>query len=152
MKKVYEIKNMDSCSLSTVYMGVKVNLTFQGGNAANHVNGKLITSNPFIQDAIEAMPMFGNKIFCSYSYQPKREEQPIQKVEKPRATPVNANAAEARIARAKRAKDVGNVVESVKNVNDAASYFGDKGIVVESPEHLKELMAKHNVVFPNLAE
>ena len=42
------------------------------------------------------------------------------------------------------------VVEDIKNVNDAAAYFMEKGITVESKEQLKELMQKHDVEFPNL--
>ena len=142
---------MDSCSMSTVYMGVKVNLTFSGGNSANHINGKMVTSDPFVQDAIEAMPMFGKKIFCSHLYQPKKVEQAEEpKRNKPRVTP-SANAAEARVAKAKSSKVTEEVViEEVKNVNDAADYFTKKGIAVESVDQLKTLIAKHNVVFPNL--
>ena len=42
------------------------------------------------------------------------------------------------------------VVYEVKNINDAASYFMEKGVTVESKEQLEELMQKYNVVFPNM--
>ena len=146
-KKVYEILGMDRCTTSTTYLGVKVNLEFKGGDMLSHKNGYIATSNPFVQAAIEAMPSFGQKIVLkeatthSSVVAPKKEE-----VAEASTRPTRAK------VKAFAPKKEGNVVESVKNVNDAASYFSDKGIVVESPEHLKELMAKHNVVFPNLAE
>lgn len=152
MKKVYEIKNMDSCSMSTTYRGVKVNLSFRGGNSASGINGKMITSDPFVQDAIEAMPAFGKKIICTHAYTPARQAVPVlEEKKKPRL--VAAKGAADRLSKVKkvapeRADCV--VVEEVKNINDAASYFMEKGEAVESKEQLEGLMQKYNVVFPNM--
>lgn len=144
---------MDSCSMSTTYRGVKVNLSFRGGNSASGINGKMITSDPFVQDAIEAMPAFGKKIICTYAYTPARQSVPVVE-EKKRPRLVAAKGASDRVSKTKkiasdRVIDT-IVVEDIKNVNDAAAYFMEKGITVESKEQLKELMQKHDVEFPNL--
>lgn len=152
MKKVYEIKNMDSCSMSTTYKGVKVNLSFRGGNSASGINGKMITSDPFVQDAIEAMPAFGKKIICTHAYTPARQAVPVlEEKKKPRL--VAAKGAADRLSKVKKVaaeREDYVVIEEVKNINDAASYFMDKGVTVESKEQLEELMQKYNVVFPNM--
>lgn len=143
---------MDSCSMSTTYKGVKVNLSFRGGNSASGINGKMITSDPFVQDAIEAMPAFGKKIICTHAYTPARQAVPVlEEKKKPRL--VAAKGAADRLSKVKkvateRADYV--VIEEVKNINDAVSYFMEKGVTVESKEQLEELMQKYNVVFPNM--
>lgn len=148
--KVYEILGMDRCALSTVYLGTRVNLEFKGGDVMTKKNGTITTGNPFIQAAIEAMPAFGHRIVLKKTFEDKPievkkeiEDAPIR----PRATKVKA------FAKEKKASVVENsatVVAEVKNVNDAAAYFMEKGITVESKEQLKELMQKHDVEFPNL--
>lgn len=143
---------MDSCSMSTTYKGVKVNLSFRGGNSASGINGKMITSDPFVQDAIEAMPAFGKKIICTHAYTPARQAVPVlEEKKKPRL--VAAKGAADRLSKVKKVatERVDSVViEEVKNINDAASYFMEKGVTVESKEQLEELMQKYNVVFPNM--
>lgn len=143
---------MDSCSMSTTYKGVKVNLSFRGGNSASGINGKMITSDPFVQDAIEAMPAFGKKIICTHAYTPARQAVPVlEEKKKPRL--VAAKGAADRLSKVKKAATERVdcvVVEEVKNINDAASYFMEKGVTVESKEQLDELMQKYNVVFPNM--
>lgn len=161
-RKVYEIKGMDKCSLSTSYRGVRVNLEFKGGDVSNKKNGTLATSDPFVQDAIEAMPSFGKKIVLRNSYElrsggsPVKRQEDVEKENKPKFARVKPNAAELR--RGKKAKepervdDEADVVEDVKNLNDAAAYFEEKGVFVESKEQLAELMEKYNVSFPNLKD
>lgn len=143
---------MDSCSMSTTYRGVKVNLSFRGGNSASGINGKMITSDPFVQDAIEAMPAFGKKIICTHAYTPARQAVPVvEEKKKPRI--VAAKGVADRVSKVgKVASGIVEsvVIEEVKNINDAASYFMEKGEAVESKEQLEELMRKHNVVFPNM--
>ena len=161
-RKVYEIKGMDKCSLSTSYRGVRVNLEFKGGDVSNKKNGTLATSDPFVQDAIEAMPSFGKKIVLRNSYElrsggsPMKRQEDVEKENKPKFARVKPNAAELR--RGKKAKEPGrvddeaDVVEDVKNLNDAAAYFEEKGVLVESKEQLAELMEKYSVSFPNLKD
>lgn len=139
---------MDRCSLSTVYLGVRVNIEFKGGDVMTKKNGTITTSNPFVQSAIEAMPAFGNRILLknSFSNDPVQPSPVVDEAPaRPRATKVKAFSKDKKVA-----SSVATVVDSVKNVNDAVSYFGDKGVMVESKEHLKELMEKNGVEFPNL--
>lgn len=141
---------MDKCKMSTTYLGVKVNLEFKGGDIMSRKDGYISTANPFIQAAIEAMPSYGHKIVL------KREIEdapaattPTEEVPtRPRATKVKPFGAEKK----KAVQDGSTVVEEVKNINDAASYFMEKGEAVESKEQLEELMQKYNVVFPNLSK
>ena len=139
--------------MSTTYRGVKVNLSFRGGNSASGINGKMITSDPFVQDAIEAMPAFGKKIICTYAYTPARQSVPVvEESKRPRL--VAAKGASDRVSKTKkvavdRVIDT-IVVEDVKNLNDAVAYFEGKGVLVGSKEQLSELMEKYNVEFPNL--
>ena len=148
MTKVYEIKGMDKCKMSTTYLGVKVNLEFKGGDIMSRKDGYISTANPFIQAAIEAMPSYGHKIVLKREI----EDAPVAKVStepiptRPRATKVKAFGADKRGP----VQDGATVVDEVKNINDAASYFMEKGEAVESKEQLAELMQKHNVVFPNM--
>jgi hypothetical protein len=149
MVKVYEIKGMDKCKMSTTYLGVKVNLEFKGGDIMSRKDGCISTANPFIQAAIEAMPSYGHKIVL------KREidDAPVETVvteeapTRPRATKVKAFGADKKKA---AATDGSTIVDEVKNINDAASYFMEKGEAVESKEQLEEFMQKYNVVFPNM--
>lgn len=159
-RKVYEIKGMDKCSLSTSYRGVRVNLEFKGGDVSNKKNGTLATSDPFVQDAIEAMPSFGKKIVLRNSYElrnvgsPVKRQEDVEKENKPKFVRVKPNAAELRKGKkpkeAEQVSDDTIVVEDVKNLNDAAAYFEEKGVLVGSKEQLAEMMQKYNVEFPNL--
>ena len=160
-RKVYEIKGMDKCSLSTSYRGVRVNLEFKGGDVSNKKNGTLATSDPFVQDAIEAMPSFGKKIVLRNSYElrnggsPVKRQEDVEKENKPKFARVKPNAAELRKGKKpKEAEQVSDdviVVEDIKNLNDAAAYFEEeKGVLVGSKEQLAEMMQKYNVEFPNL--
>ena len=162
-RKVYEIKGMDKCSLSTSYRGVRVNLEFKGGDVSNKKNGTLATSDPFVQDAIEAMPSFGKKIVLRNSYElrsggsPMKRQEDVEKENKPKFARVKPNAAELRRGKKEkepeRVDDEADVVEDVKNLNDAAAYFEEKkGVLVESKEQLAELMEKYSVSFPNMKD
>lgn len=146
MIKVYEMKGMNACKMSIEYKGVNINLSFENGNISSNRNARLSTESRFVQDAIEAMPSFGTRVILAHAMEESvAVPEVIEEERSPRARrQMNRGSS-------KKATDPGIVVvESVKNVNDAAAYFMDKGVSVESKEHLKELMQKHNVEFPNL--
>ena len=165
-RKVYEVKGMDKCSLSTTYRGVRVNLEFKGGDVSNKKNGTLVTSDPFVQDAIEAMPSFGKKIVLKNSFElrnggkPAQRQEDVEKENRPKFARVKPNAAELR--KGKKPKDVPEeaqnsgddsfVVEDITNLNDAIAYFEEKGEIVGTKEQLAELMEKYSVSFPNLKD
>lgn len=161
-RKVYEVKGMDKCSLSTTYKGVRVNLEFKGGDVSNKKNGTLTTADPFVQDAIEAMPSFGKKIVLKSTFEirnggkPAQTQADVEKENRPKFARVKPNAAELRKGKkdkaSERVDDEADVVEDVKNLNDAVAYFESKGVLIESKEQLSELMEKYNVEFPNLKD
>lgn len=156
------MKGMDKCSLSTTYKGVRVNLEFKGGDVSNKKNGTLTTADPFVQDAIEAMPSFGKKIVLKSTFEirnggkPAQTQADVEKENRPKFARVKPNAAELRKGKktkaSEQADDAADVVEDVKNLNDAAAYFEGKGEFVGSKEQLAELMEKYNVSFPNLKD
>lgn len=150
MIKVYEIKGMNACKMSTEYKGVSINLSFENGNISSKRNARLTTENKFVQDAIEAMPIYGTRIVLSHAME-KSVAKPVEVEEEEERSPRMRRQAN-RGERAPKKTSVPNVtvVESVKNLNDAASYFEGKGVLVESKEQLPEMMEQHNVVFPNL--
>ena len=142
--KDYEIRGKDRCVMSTTYMGVRVNLEFKGGDTMSKKDGYLSTSNPFVQAAIESMPMYGKTIVLKSTYNIEPTPKQEDKVE---ADPkVKKAVAKKKVIDGKESF----VVYEVKNINDAASYFMEKGVTVESKEQLDELMQKYNVVFPNM--
>lgn len=153
---------MDKCSLSTSYRGVRVNLEFKGGDVSNKKNGTLATSDPFVQDAIEAMPSFGKKIVLRNSYElrnggsPVKRQEDVEKENKPKFARVKPNAAELRKGKKPKEDEKVNgditVVEDVKNLNDAAAYFDGRGVFVESKEQLAKLMNEYGVEFPNMKD
>ena len=145
------MKGMNACKMSTEYRGITVNLSFDNGNISSKRNARLTTESRFVQDAIEAMPIFGTRIVLAYAM----EVTPSKPVEVKEEEP--SPRARRQMARERAIKKVSNepdsvIVDSVKNINDAVSYFEGKGILVESKEHLKEVTEKHNVVFPNMSE
>ena len=150
MIKVYEMKGMNACKMSVEYKGVNINLSFDNGNISSKRNARLTTENRFVQDAIESMPIYGTRIILAHVVE-KVEATPEVVEEEERSPRVRRQTNRGERAAKKAVANVDQtVIEGVKNVNDAVGYFGGKDITVESVEHLKALMADHNVVFPNL--
>jgi hypothetical protein len=152
MIKVYEMKGMNACKMSTEYRGVNIKLSFENGNVSSGRNARLTTDNRFVQDAIEALPIFGTKVVLAHSVE-KTVVQPIVAEEEEERSPrMRRQVARGTVVKkAKEASENGStIVDEVRNINDAASYFMEKGVTVESKEQLEELMQKHNVVFPNI--
>lgn len=146
------MKGMNACKMSTEYRGVNIKLSFENGNISSGRNARLTTDNRFVQDAIEALPIFGTKVVLAHSVE-KTVVQPIVAEEEEERSPrMRRQVARGTVAKkAKEAPEDGStIVEEVKNINDAASYFMEKGVTVDSKEQLAELMQKHNVVFPNM--
>lgn len=144
------MKGMNACKMSIEHKGVTINLSFENGNISSKRNARLTTENRFVQDAIEAMPSFGTRVVLVHAVE-KSVAMPVE-VEEEELSPKarrRMNRAE-RVVKKSAAPSDGDVVESVKNENDAVSYFEERGILVDSKEHLAEVMEKHNVVFPNL--
>lgn len=142
--------------------------------------GQLITANQFVQDAIEHDPRFGSvfdlrRTFEDHAEEPAvdnyelRQIAPQKKQQKSNAEIFAENKAKREAAEAKaksapkapakpkteakpkqNAKPEPEKVDSVKNVNDAISFFADRGDLLKDPADIPSLCQKHNVEFPNL--
>ena len=77
-------------------------------------------------------------------------EPAVEVEEEERSPRARRQASRGVVAKKPKSENESTVVEEVKNINDAASYFMEKGVTVESKEQLEELMQKYNVVFPNM--
>ena len=145
------MKGMNACKMTTEYRGVTVKLSFENGNISSKRNARLTTESRFVQDAIEAMPIYGKRVILVHKME-KSVAKPVEVEEEERSPRARrqANRGERAPKKAPVVDNSATVVEEVKNVNDAAAYFMEKGITVESKEQLKELMQKHDVEFPNL--
>lgn len=130
--KTYELTGFNACKTSTTYMGVKVNLNFEGGNTLQGKSARIVTDNPFAQDAIEndTRFKFGTIRLVSVVDNDVNEDKE-QKVNK---------SAEALI------------IEDVTNINELDAWFAEKGVTLASSKksYINELCKEHNVQFPNL--
>ena len=127
MVKVYEMARYDAMTIRLNYQGQTIIAHFKGGNRIT-TRAKLTTPNIFIQDALEHDPRYGTlfKLVQKYNDTPEAAEKAVQ-----------AQAAPKRIPK-------------VKTVNDALLYFTRLGANVTVESDLEDLMAQHNVEFPNL--
>lgn len=145
------MKGMNACKMSIEHKGVTVNLSFENGNISSKRNARLTTENRFVQDAIEAMPSFGTRVVLAHAME-KSVAMPVEVEEEERSPRARRQASRGAVAKKPKSENESTIVEEVKNLNDAASYFMEKGVTVESKEQLEELMQKHNVVFPNMSK
>lgn len=145
------MKGMNACKMSIEHKGVTINLSFENGNISSKRNARLTTENRFVQDAIEAMPSFGTRVVLAHAME-KSVAMSVEVEEEERSPRARRQASRGAVAKKPKSENEPTAVEEVKNINDAASYFMEKGEAVESKEQLEELMQKYNVVFPNLSK
>ena len=143
------MKGMNACKMSIEHKGVTINLSFENGNISSKRNARLTTENRFVQEAIEAMPSFGTRVVLAHAVE-KSVAMPVEVEEEERSPRARRQASRGAVAKKPKSENESTVVEEVKNINDAASYFMEKGETIESKEQLEELMQKYNVVFPNM--
>lgn len=146
MIKVYEVLRMNNARLFTSFMGVKLELNFKNGNLLRGINGNLVTSDRFVQDAIENDPRFGVTIRLKSSYPESEEEKTSIAEEKSGKHSSKTSAAQ----KERIAKNAVKSVDTVKSMNDVIDYFTSLGETVESEEQIEELKEKYKVKFPNL--
>lgn len=148
IKKIYELVNMDACRITIVYCGVTIHAEFRNGNFMNRRKASLITTNPFVQDALEKDPRFGKsyKLAATYEIDDKPSKPEIES--KPaRGSKGGKKAPEQKTEnKEKEMQDV----ESVKTMNDVIDYFVSKGEVIGNPDQIDALKEKYHVNFPNL--
>lgn len=143
-KKIYELVNMDACRITTVYCGITVNAEFRNGNHMNGRKAALITSNPFVQDALEKDPRFGKTFKLAAVYEIKDAEPEMDR------KPVKGSKGGKKTAETKDFTKEVEDVETVKTVNDAIEYFLSKGETIGSIDQIEALKEKYRVNFPNL--
>lgn len=144
MLKIYEAVKQNSARLCTTWCGTLLELHFINGNQLLGRNAELVTSNRFVQDAIEHDKRFGTAIRLKRVFsEPGDTEQPAADAGKP---------AESRQGKKKTAdrKSGPEVVESVKNANDAIAYFLGRGEPADGDLDIGELKKKYDVTFPNM--
>ena len=152
MIKVYEMKGMNACKMSIEHKGVTINLSFENGNISSKRNARLTTENRFVQDAIEAMPIFGTRIILAHTVE-RGVAKPVEAEEEACSPRLRRRMNRGEAATKKEAAGADTtVVKDVKNLNDAVAYFEEKGVLVETKEQLTEMMEKHNVSFPNMKD
>ena len=137
---------------STVFCGVKVNMTFKDGNVVMGKSARLQTSNPFAQDAIEHDERFGwGNIKLVNVVELEDEEAPAEKPQEAPAAKASGKKGKKAAAEPQPAADA-EVVESVKTLNDLDAWFAEKGVTLEgsSKSYIAGLCEKYGVVFPNL--
>lgn len=144
MIKIYEAVKQNSARLCTTWCGTLLELNFINGNQLLGRNAELTTSNKFVQDAIEHDRRFGTAIRLKRVFKESSDmAQPSANAGKP---------AESKRGMKKPA-DAGSgaeAVESVKNANDAISYFLGRGEPADGDLDIGELKKKYNVTFPNM--
>lgn len=132
MTKVYEIKGKDRCQIVVRYCGAKITAEFKqvaGGSRRS----QLVTSDRFVQDALEHDARFGGLFTCVKRFDEADVAKAADAGEDIRSTPPK-------------------MVNTVRNLNDAISWFAKKGEMPTSDEDVKALMDKYNVAFPKWTE
>lgn len=125
MVKVYELTRFDGMQIKLNWCGQTVTAEFKGGGVRNRA--KILTSNLFVQDALEHDPRFGSLFVLTQSFEDKETK------------------AEAEVEEKKKRK-----ITRVKSVNDAMRWLAENGYNPTGDEDLESLMEKAGVEFPNL--
>lgn len=156
MTKVYELVGMDACKMQITYCGTKINLEFKNGNFLNGKRASLVTSNQFVQDAIENDSKFGNmiKLVAIHGQKSESEEKRPRTIRRGKTmktqAEIDAEKGNSTEGESKVVGDGDKIVEEIKTINDAIDYFVSLGETVENEEQIQELMDKHKVKFPNM--
>lgn len=134
MKKIYTTK-YSKLKFTLERGGLKAEIEFKNGRMADNVPARFITSDKFLQYALEKDPRFGTMY---------RLERTIAEPsdEKKEAAPAETKPAE------KKAKDV-TVVETVTDLADAIDHFSTLGKVLTTEKQVRAAMKSMNIEFPN---
>lgn len=124
MVKVYECTRFDGMQITLNYLGNKIHVEFKGGDVRHRA--KFLTSNLFIQDALENDVRFGKLYVCTQKYND---------------TPKAKAAAEEKSKKK---------VTRVKTTNDALRWLTENGFAPTGEGDIDDLMDKAGVEFPNL--
>lgn len=152
--KTYEMTGFNEVQTNTTYCGVKVSMSFKGGNVVMGKSARLQTSNPFAQDAIEHDQRFkwGNIKLVNVVELEDEEEAAVAKPQETNTTKAGKKGKKAASEQQTAPVDV-EVVESVKTLNDLDAWFlENKNVTLESSSksYIAGLCEKYGVSFPNL--
>lgn len=128
MRKVYKT-NYNSLSLQLEYKGMQVKVEFVHGMVSHNIPARLATSDPLLQDIIEADKRFGS----------------LYSLESSQATQDDIEA-----DRIKQSQDTGKEIKKVKNLTDAIDFLSEKGIICTNLEEVNEAAKGLNISFPNM--
>lgn len=134
MKKIYTTK-YSKLKFTLERGGLKAEIEFKNGRMADNVPARFITSDKFLQYALEKDPRFGTMYRLERSIpeptDERKEEIPDEKkhVEK-------------------KPKEV-TIVETVTDLADAIDYFSTLGKVLTTERQVRSTMKAMNVEFPN---
>lgn len=132
MKKIYTTK-YSKLKFTLERGGLKAEIEFKNGRMADNVPARFITSDKFLQYALEKDPRFGRMYRLERSIPEPGDEKKEEVKEAPKE---------------KKAKDV-TVVETVNDLADAIDYFSTVGKVLTTEKQVKAAMKSMNVEFPN---
>lgn len=126
MVKVYELTRFDGLQIKLNWCGQNLTVEFKGGNRRQRAH--LVTSNLFVQDALENDQRFGSLYVLKQKYEDTPEAKEKAEVEKKKKRQVT----------------------KVKTTNDALRWLAEAGYNPTGEGDLSDLMEKANVEFPNL--
>ena len=132
MKKIYTTK-YSKLKFTLELGGLKAEIEFKNGRMADNVPARFITSDKFLQYALEKDPRFGRMYRLERSIPEPGDEKKEEVKEAPKE---------------KKAKDV-TVVETVNDLADAIDYFSTVGKVLTTEKQVKAAMKSMNIEFPN---
>ena len=132
MKKIYTTK-YSKLKFTLERGGLKAEIEFKNGRMADNVPARFITSDKFLQYALEKDPRFGRMYRLERSIPEPGDEKKEEVKEAPKE---------------KKAKDV-TVAETVNDLADAIDYFSTVGKVLTTEKQVKAAMKSMNVEFPN---
>lgn len=134
MKKIYTTK-YSKLKFTLERGGLKAEIEFKNGRMADNVPARFITSDKFLQYALEKDPRFGTMYRLERTIAEPGDELKVE-------TPAESKPA------AKKVKEA-TVVETVTDLADAIDHFSTLGKVLTTEKQVRAAMKSMNIEFPN---
>lgn len=128
MKKIYATK-YSRIIITLERGGVQAEIEFKNGRMNDNVNGKFITSDPFLQYLIEHDSRYGSLFWIDKTIPEANEEKPADK--------------------RKAKENVETVVDTVTDLVGAIDWFAERGKALTTEKQVCAAMKSMNVKFPN---
>lgn len=128
MKKIYATK-YSRIIITLERGGVRAEIEFKNGKMNDNVNGKFITSDPFLQYLIEHDSRYGSLFWLDKQIQEGDSQKSVQdKPQKPEKE---------------------TVVDTVTDLVGAIDWFAERGKALTTEKQVLAAMKSMNVRFPN---